>query len=61
MTNTKESTKGTAGEGGSDRWMLAFAGGGDAFQNPNKTHPVLLQENYSAYRLEPPEVTGVSH
>lgn len=61
MANMKEGAKGTAGEGGSIRWMLAFTGGGDAFRNWNKIHPMLLQENYFAYCLKPPEVTGVSH
>lgn len=61
MANMKERAKGTAGGGGSRRWMLAVAGGGDAFWNWNKIHPMLLQENYFAYCLEHPEVTGVSH
>lgn len=51
-----------AGDGGRNRWILTFAGGGVAFQNQNKTHPVLLQEYFFfAYCLEPPKVTGVSH
>lgn len=61
MANMKDGAKGTAGEGASDRWMRAFAGGGDAFRDRNKTHPMLPQENYSVYCLDPPEVTEVSH
>lgn len=62
MANMKERVKHTAGDEGSNRWILTFAGGGGAFQNQNKIHPVSLQEFFCiAYCLEPPKVTRVSH